>query len=98
MDHRHEIAHLRSRIDGIDRSIVDLLAERYSRSMEIGRLKMQAGVPLHAPARELDVIDSVEARAVAAGLDARSIRLLYRLVIENSRAAQRRAANQRVVA
>jgi chorismate mutase/prephenate dehydrogenase len=92
MEHGNDITGTRNRIDEIDRAIVDLLAERYARSMEIGRLKTRAGVPLHAPARELAVIDSVEARAAAAGLDPRSVRLLYRLVIESSRAAQRRGA------
>jgi chorismate mutase/prephenate dehydrogenase len=98
MEHGTNIGRIRRRIDEIDRAIIDLLAERYARSMEIGRLKTEAGMPLHAPSRELDVIDSVAARAAAAGLDARSTRLLYRMVIESSRAAQRRGAHAWVVA
>jgi chorismate mutase len=88
----HEIEAIRDRIDQIDAAIIELLAERYSRSMEIGRLKAAAGIPLHAPLREHGVIAAVEDKAAAAGLDPRSVRLLYRLVIEHSRAAQRRAA------
>jgi chorismate mutase/prephenate dehydrogenase len=90
------IVAIRDRIDEIDAAIVDLLAERYARSMEIGRIKAEAGIPLHAPLREHSVIDSVEQRAAAAGIGGTPIRLLYRLVIEHSRAAQRRAAEASV--
>ncbi len=93
-----DIAAIRTRIDEIDAAVIGLLAERYAKSMEIGRLKARAGIPLHAPLREHGVIASVEARAAAAGLDPHSVRLLYRLVIEHSRAAQRRAAEEPDVA
>lgn len=83
---------LRAEIDEIDRTIVDLLARRLDLAMAMGRAKAAAGIALHAPLRERQVIEAAAARAREAEVDERYVRLLYRLVVEHSRSAQRRAA------
>jgi chorismate mutase len=83
---------LRAEIDEIDGTIVGLLARRLDLAMAMGRAKASAGIALHAPLRERQVIEAAAARANEAGIDERYVRLLYRLVVEHSRSAQRRAA------
>jgi chorismate mutase len=83
---------IRAEIDEIDRSMVDLIARRLDLAMAMGRQKAAAGIALHAPLRERRVIEAAAARARDAGVDERYVRLLYRLVVEHSRSAQRRAA------
>jgi chorismate mutase len=83
---------IRAEIDEIDRTIVDLLARRLDRAMAMGRAKAAAGIALHAPLRERQVIEAAAARARESDVDERYVRLLYRLVVEHSRSAQRRAA------
>ena len=50
---------LRKRIDEIDVQLVDLLNERASVVVEIGKLKTQAERPIYAPDREKQVLDKV---------------------------------------
>jgi chorismate mutase/prephenate dehydratase len=50
---------LRERIDQINHTLVDLLSERAQIALEIGRLKHANGTPIHQPARERAVLESV---------------------------------------
>lgn len=52
---------LRHRIDAIDGSVVDLLRERVSVAVEIGKAKGDA--PVYDPEREKAVINSIQKRA-----------------------------------
>ena len=51
---------LRKRIDGIDCKLVELLNERASIVIEIGKLKSQTGKPVYAPDREKEVLEMVQ--------------------------------------
>lgn len=51
------ITKLRSRIDNIDRQILNLLSERGRAAQEIGRFKKVRQLPVHAPSREQMIYD-----------------------------------------
>jgi chorismate mutase/prephenate dehydratase len=53
------LAELRERIDKINVTLVDLLSERAEIALAVGRLKHADGVPIHQPARERAVLESV---------------------------------------
>ena len=52
----------RSRIDAIDRKLVELLNERAQCAMEIGHLKRSQGVPVYQPDREREILDRKSTR------------------------------------
>jgi chorismate mutase/prephenate dehydratase len=49
----------RKRIDEIDSKLVELLNERASVVIEIGKLKMQTSAPVYAPDREKEVLEKI---------------------------------------
>jgi chorismate mutase len=52
-DHSLEkLADLRASIDNIDAALINMLAERFRRTKEVGVLKAQHGMPPADPARE----------------------------------------------
>lgn len=55
-DHDQLLAPLRSRIDEVDRRLVDLLNERAKVVVEIGKLKRSNTAPIYAPHREVAVL------------------------------------------
>jgi chorismate mutase len=54
-----DIADWRKKIDALDRQLVDLLSERASAAVEIGRLKRDTNLPVYEPDRERIVFDNV---------------------------------------
>jgi chorismate mutase len=54
-----DIADWRKRIDELDRRLVQLLSERASAAIEIGRLKRNTNLPIYEPDRELEVFENV---------------------------------------
>ncbi len=66
---RAELTRLRGSIDNIDAALVHLLAERFKRTQEVGRLKAAAHLPPADPAREERQIARLRALADEAGLD-----------------------------
>jgi chorismate mutase len=54
------IQSFRSRIDTIDKQLVELLAERLELAYEIGREKGKAGHPVTVPDREEEIYRSLE--------------------------------------
>jgi chorismate mutase-like protein len=55
-----EIADWRKKIDDIDRRLVELLSERASAAVEIGRLKRDTRLPIYEPERERIVFENVQ--------------------------------------
>ena len=82
---------IRLNIDMIDRDLVRLLASRHELAMEIGRMKADSGSPVRAPLRERELLDIIRAEAETSGLDPDQMEILFNLILEQSRAAQRRA-------
>ncbi len=78
----------RRRIDEIDRRIVELLNERSSCVLEIGRLKKVDGMPLYQPERERAVLDAAE-KANRGPLSEAAIRRLFERILDEARSVER---------
>ena len=79
----------RDRIDAIDAELLRLLEARVALALCIGEAKRAAGLPVHVPEREADVIARAEG---AARLDAALAGRLFTAIVAESREAQRRLA------
>lgn len=64
-----QLAALRRSIDNIDAALIHLLAERFSRTQAVGRLKAASGMPASDPEREKKQIARLRALALEAQLD-----------------------------
>jgi chorismate mutase len=78
----------RSRIDAIDRKLVELLNERAQCAMEIGQLKRSQGVPVYQPDREREILANVES-ANSGPLEDTAVRRLFERVIDEARSLER---------
>ena len=81
---------IRLNIDMIDRDMVRLLASRHELAMEIGRMKAERGMPVRIPDRERELLDIIRAEAEQSELDPNQVEQIFNLILEHSRAAQRR--------
>jgi len=91
--HALGIVRLRADIDLVDREIVRLLARRIERAVEIAHIKVQEGMPLRSPDREVDLLADVRDEAERLGLDPKVVHRLFEEIVEYTRAEQRRAVN-----
>lgn len=83
-----ELDALRARINDLDRRLVDLLNERASLVVDVGRVKRASGVPIYAPHREAEVLGRV--LGLNAGpLSAATIESVYREIMSGSFALER---------
>jgi chorismate mutase len=80
----------RRRIVEIDRRLVELLNERSSCVLEIGRLKKTDGMALYQPEREREVLDAAE-RANQGPLSEAAIRRLFERILDEARSVERTA-------
>ncbi len=80
----------RTRIDEIDRQLVRLLNERSRVAMEIGKLKLEANLPLYQPEREREVLENAE-RANPGPLPDTAIRRLFERILDEARSVERTA-------
>ena len=55
-----DIADWRTKIDELDRRLVELLSERAKAAVEIGRLKRNTSLPIYEPERERIVFENVQ--------------------------------------
>jgi chorismate mutase-like protein len=55
-----DIADWRTKIDELDRRLVELLSERARAAVEIGRLKRDTNLPVYEPERERVVFENVQ--------------------------------------
>jgi chorismate mutase-like protein len=78
----------RSRIDEIDRKLVELLNERSQCALEIGKIKSATGQPLYQPEREREVLDAAE-RANRGPLSEAAIRRLFERILDEARSVER---------
>lgn len=84
------IVALRRKIDDINQRILTLIAQRQEVSVAIGALKASHGLPLFSEDREAELLESFREDAVRMDLDPNYVEELMRVVLEHSRAAQRR--------
>jgi chorismate mutase len=54
-----DISDWRTKIDELDRKLVELLSQRAHAAHEIGKLKRGAGLPIYEPDRERNVFNNV---------------------------------------
>jgi chorismate mutase / prephenate dehydrogenase len=79
---------LRSEIERIDRSIIQLIDERVHLALRVGEVKRAAGLPTLDPPREAAIVRRAGALAREAGLDDEPIRDIFWRLIRLSRQAQ----------
>ncbi|MGE0393077.1 MAG: chorismate mutase [Vicinamibacterales bacterium] len=89
------IEELRGRIDVIDDQLVRLLNVRVACAVEIGKLKQVQSLPVYQPEREKQVLHLVRERAttLAGPLEADAVVRIFERVMDESRRAERRAAD-----
>ena len=87
---KRELSGLRARIDRADAELIRALARRQALARAVGRAKARAGAPVRDAARERAVLARARALASRAGLDPAFTARLFRLLLAESRRAQRR--------
>lgn len=88
LPHKAQLDQLREEIDGIDKQMVDLLAQRRAVIQKVTEVKQQHELPTFHPAREENLISARRAQAVQAGLDPDYVEDLFRTVLRHSRVGQ----------
>jgi len=79
-----QLLEFRKRLDKIDDSIIDLIAERQSVVTTIGKHKLETGAPLRHYEREREVIDRGMARAESLGLSGKVAHEILVTLIQHS--------------
>ncbi len=82
------LADCRSRIDEIDRQLVELLNRRTRIVEDIGQVKEASGLPIYEPNREEDVFRNVFSNNHGP-LTAEALRGIYERIIDEMRSLQR---------
>ena len=83
----------RRRIDRLDKEIVQLLNERATCALELGRCKSEAGLETYQPRREVAVLE--HARAENSGpLAAEAITRIFERIIDENRRLERLAEEE----
>ena len=84
-----ELGRLREKIESVDRSLIELIADRVRLAREIGTEKRAAGLPTLDTKREAAVVRRAVVQARETGLDCDDeIRQVFWLLIGLSRRAQ----------
>ncbi len=83
-----EVHELRRRIDALDRDLVRLLNERSECAVAIGRLKGAAGLPIHDPEREREILRQI-VQSSAGPLAAEALARLFERILDESRRLER---------
>ncbi len=83
-----ELTRIRDEIERIDRSLVELIAERVQLARRVGAVKRAAGLPTLDPPREAAVVRRAGALAREAGLDDEDVRYIFWHLIGLSRRMQ----------
>jgi chorismate mutase len=72
-----ELARIRAEIERIDRSIVELIADRVALARELGPVKGALGMPTLDPPREAAVVRRASALAREAGVPEEDVRYVF---------------------
>src|SRR3954470_3145968 len=83
-----QLGPLRTQIDALDKSLIDLLNQRAKLVVDIGQVKRDAGLPIYAPHREAQVLAKVQAMN-AGPLPSSAIEGIYREIMSGSFALER---------
>ena len=83
-----EISDWRKKIDELDRKLVELLNQRASAAIEIGRLKRNTDLPIYEPEREREVIANSQ-KASGGPLTSRDLAQIYERIMDVMRSIQK---------
>jgi chorismate mutase len=83
-----DIAGWRTKIDELDRRLVELLNERARAAHEIGKLKRNTSMPIYEPEREKTIFENV-CRANGGPLPDSELRQVYERIIDVMRNIQK---------
>lgn len=83
---------LRQQLNGLDRRLLELIAERQTTSREIARVKRATGYPTRDYGREREVILAVRAGAAELGVPADVAEAVMRVLIRSSLTTQEQAS------
>ena len=83
-----DIADWRDKIDKADERLVALLNERACYVLEIGALKKKAGLPVHEPRREMQIMENIR-KWNQGPLEASALQRVFERIIDEGRAIQR---------
>ena len=83
-----DISDWRKKIDDLDLKLVELLNQRASAAIEIGRLKRNTDLPVYEPAREREVIANAQ-QCNAGPLAARDLAQIYERIMDVMRSIQK---------
>ncbi|MDU4465090.1 bifunctional chorismate mutase/prephenate dehydrogenase [Haemophilus parahaemolyticus] len=75
---------LREKIDQVDRELIALLSERLKLVAEVGKVKLEHGIPVYAPEREKVMIEARRTEAEMQGVPADLIEDVLRRVMRES--------------
>lgn len=78
----------RKQIDELDRKLVELLNQRASAAIEIGRLKRNTELPVYEPEREREVIANAQ-KANGGPLAGRDLAQIYERIMDVMRSIQK---------
>ena len=78
----------RTKIDELDRRLVELLNERARAAQEIGRLKRNTQMPIYEPDREQQIFENVQ-KANQGPMPDSELRHIYERIIDVMRSLQR---------
>lgn len=77
----NELSQLRRELDEIDERFVDVLAERFVKTRQIGEFKRENGLPPMDPAREQEIFERLEVLATARGVNPELLHELFSTVM-----------------
>lgn len=84
------LAPIRTQIDQVDQQLIALLAQRLSLVAEVGKIKLEHGLPLYAPDRESAMINARRAEAEKQGVPPELIEDILRRVMRESYISENR--------
>jgi chorismate mutase len=83
-----DISDWRKQIDELDRKLVELLNQRASAAIGIGRLKRNTDLPIYEPQREREVIEHVQ-KVNGGPLAGRDLAQIYERIMDVMRSIQK---------
>ena len=86
---------VRTRLDEIDRRLIEVLAERQRLIEEVAAIKADPMLPLQDAARETELLKRVRALAENSGLDSYFVESIYRRILDHSTRYQAARQNGR---
>jgi chorismate mutase len=92
-----DIAAWRTKIDELDRRLVELLNERAQAAHEIGKLKRNTNMPIYEPDREKKIFENVQ-RVNRGPLPESELRTVYERIIDVMRNIQKNEIAPKVAA